>query len=226
MRRRSSTTEIQVLDVRDLVDPSGCCQALADKARTIRMPVHVVEKLNKILRTERKLRASAVGSPARRRSPTSSTTDGRRGRPDPAQRADARLAREPVGDDEESEFGHFITDELAPQPEDVAEDILRKEALVKILGTVRARAAGAGAPVRPERRAAADAGRGRADVPGHARAHPADREPEPEEASRPGRLAEIASRPCAESLTTFGGCRKPGTACARRGRVERRRFLL
>src|SRR5205085_1745757 len=35
-------------------------RALADKARTIRMPVHVVEKLNKIVRSERKLRAASV----------------------------------------------------------------------------------------------------------------------------------------------------------------------
>ena len=38
-------------------------RALADKARTIRMPVHVVEKLNKIVRTERKLRAELGREP-------------------------------------------------------------------------------------------------------------------------------------------------------------------
>ena len=47
-------------------------RALADKGRTIRMPVHVVEKLNKILRTERKLRAEQGRSRARPRSPSSS----------------------------------------------------------------------------------------------------------------------------------------------------------
>jgi RNA polymerase primary sigma factor len=114
-------------------------RALADKARTIRMPVHVVEKLNKILRTERKLRAE------RGREPSSE---------DIARELDLSLdevdqirrsaqtpvsLEKPVGDDEESEFGHFITDELAPQPEEVAEDVLRKEALVKILGTLSER---------------------------------------------------------------------------------------
>ena len=48
-------------------------RALADKARDPSVPVHVVEKLNKILRTERKLKAERGRSPARRRSPTSST---------------------------------------------------------------------------------------------------------------------------------------------------------
>jgi RNA polymerase primary sigma factor len=114
-------------------------RALADKARTIRMPVHVVEKLNKILRTERKLRAE------RGREPSSEEI---------ARELDLSLdeveqirrsaqtpvsLEKPVGDDEESEFGHFITDELAPQPEEVAEDVLRKEALVKILGTLSER---------------------------------------------------------------------------------------
>ena len=45
----------------------------------------------------------------------------------------------PVGDDEESEFGHFITDELAPLPDELAEDVLRREALTKILGTLSER---------------------------------------------------------------------------------------
>ena len=109
-------------------------RALADKARTIRMPVHVVEKLNKIVRTERKLRAEYG------REPTA-----------------AEIARDlelsidevetilrssqtpvslekPVGDEEESEFGHFLFDETAPLPDEAAETALRKEALQKILG--------------------------------------------------------------------------------------------
>ena len=42
----------------------------------------------------------------------------------------------PVGDDEESEFGHFITDESEPLPDEAAEVTLRKETLAKILGTL------------------------------------------------------------------------------------------
>jgi RNA polymerase primary sigma factor len=114
-------------------------RALADKARTIRMPVHVVEKLNKIMRTERKLRAE------RGREPSSTEI---------AEELDLSLEEvdqirrsaqtpvsleKPVGDDEESEFGHFITDELAPLPDELAEDVLRREALTKILGTLSER---------------------------------------------------------------------------------------
>jgi RNA polymerase primary sigma factor len=114
-------------------------RALADKARTIRMPVHVVEKLNKILRTERKLRAERGREPcsheiAHELDLTVDEVDQiRRSAQTPVS------LEKPVGDDEESEFGHFITDELAPQPEEVAEDILRKEALVEILGTLSER---------------------------------------------------------------------------------------
>jgi RNA polymerase primary sigma factor len=114
-------------------------RALADKARTIRMPVHVVEKLNKILRTERKLRAERGREPssleiAKELDLTLDDVDQiRRSAQTPVS------LEKPVGDDEESEFGHFITDELAPQPDEVAEDVLRKEALVKILHTLSER---------------------------------------------------------------------------------------
>ena len=114
-------------------------RALADKARTIRMPVHVVEKLNKIMRTERKLRAERGREPASWE--IADELDLTIDEVDQIRRsAQTPVSLEkPVGDDEESEFGHFITDELAPQPDEVAEDVLRKEALVKILHTLSER---------------------------------------------------------------------------------------
>ena len=69
-------------------------RALADKGRTIRMPVHVVEKLNKILRTERKLRAEKGREPTLGRDRPRARHDARGGRADPAHLADAGLARE------------------------------------------------------------------------------------------------------------------------------------
>ena len=45
----------------------------------------------------------------------------------------------PVGDEDESEFGHFLTDDTAPLPDDEAETTLRKEALRRILGTLSQR---------------------------------------------------------------------------------------
>jgi RNA polymerase primary sigma factor len=114
-------------------------RALADKARTIRMPVHIVEKLNKIVRSERKLRAE-LG-----REPTSFeigidvelTADEveqiRR-----SSQAPVSLEK-PVGDEEESEFGHFLTDENMPLPDEEAEVRMRKETLGRILRTLPSR---------------------------------------------------------------------------------------
>src|SRR5207253_9677618 len=47
---------LQVLDLRDLVDPpGGSTRSIADKARTIRIPVHMVERLNRLVNAERRL---------------------------------------------------------------------------------------------------------------------------------------------------------------------------
>jgi RNA polymerase primary sigma factor len=111
-------------------------RALADKARTIRMPVHVVEKLNKIMRTERKLRAE------KGREPTSEEIalelDLSIEEVDQIRRtSQAPVSLEkPVGDEEESEFGHFIADENAASPDQEVETTLRNEALRKLLGTL------------------------------------------------------------------------------------------
>jgi RNA polymerase primary sigma factor len=114
-------------------------RALADKARTIRMPVHVVEKLNKIVRSERKMRAELGREPnaveiARDLELSPEEVEQIR------RTAQSPVSLEkPVGDEEESEFGHFITDESVPLPEDAAEVTLRKETLEKILSQLSQR---------------------------------------------------------------------------------------
>jgi RNA polymerase primary sigma factor len=114
-------------------------RAIADKGRTIRMPVHVVEKLIKISRSERKLRGE-LG-----REPTSAeialdldlTLDEveqiKRSAQTPVS------LEKPVGDEEESEFGHFLTDESEPLPDEAAEVAMRREALRSILGALSPR---------------------------------------------------------------------------------------
>jgi RNA polymerase primary sigma factor len=114
-------------------------RALADKSRTIRMPVHVVEKLNKIGRVERKL----VGELGRE--PTSleialeleldvdEVEQIRR-----SSQAPVSLEK-PVGDDEESEFGHFLADHTADPPDEAADTTLRKETLRHVLNALSAR---------------------------------------------------------------------------------------
>jgi RNA polymerase primary sigma factor len=108
-------------------------RALADKARTIRIPVHVVEKLNKIGRAERKL-VTELG-----REPTADEIAEVTGiEPDEVdsikRSAQAPVSLEkPVGDEEESEFGQFIADERAESPYERAAEILTKEALREAL---------------------------------------------------------------------------------------------
>ena len=114
-------------------------RALADKARTIRMPVHVVEKLNKIVRSERKLRAELGREPTseeigRDLDITAVEVDQIR------RRAQTPVSLEkPVGDEEESEFGNFITDDSSPLPDEAAETTMRRETLSRILCKLSAR---------------------------------------------------------------------------------------
>jgi len=111
-------------------------RALADKARTIRMPVHVVEKLNKIVRSERKLRAELCREPT----PFEISIDLDLPLDEVEQimrSAQTPVSLEkPVGDEEESEFGHFLTDENAPLPDEAADVAMRRETLRKILSTL------------------------------------------------------------------------------------------
>jgi RNA polymerase primary sigma factor len=104
-------------------------RALADKARTIRIPVHVGEKLNKIGRAERKL-VTGLG-----REPTTEEISEITGIEPEEIESIKRLAQtpisleKPVGDEEQSEFGQFIADEQAESPYERAVEILTNEAL-------------------------------------------------------------------------------------------------
>ena len=112
-------------------------RALADKARTIRMPVHVVEKLNKIVRSERKLRAELCREPLPFEIaidldlPLDEVEQIMRSAQTPVS------LEKPVGDEEESEFGHFLTDENVPLPDEAAEVSMRKETLGRSSGRSR-----------------------------------------------------------------------------------------
>src|SRR5262245_7365175 len=114
-------------------------RAIADKGRTIRMPVHVVEKLNRIMRSERKLRAELGREPvtdeiARDVEMTTDEVEQIR------RSAQVPVSLEkPVGDDDESEFGHFLADESAPLPDELAETTLQRAALRSILGALSER---------------------------------------------------------------------------------------
>ena len=114
-------------------------RAIADKGRTIRMPVHVVEKLNRILRSERKLRAERGREPtieeiARDLDMSCEEVEHiRRSAQTPVS------LEKPVGEDDESEFGHFLADESTPLPDELAETALQREALRGILSALSER---------------------------------------------------------------------------------------
>jgi len=104
-------------------------RALADKARTIRIPVHIVEKLNRIGRAERKL-ATELG-----REPTAEEIAEVTGIEPQEVEAIKRSAQapisleKPVGDEEQTEFGQLIADEHAESPYERAVEALTIEAL-------------------------------------------------------------------------------------------------
>jgi RNA polymerase primary sigma factor len=104
-------------------------RSLADKARTIRIPVHIVEKLNRLGRAERKL-VTGLG-----REPTVEEIAEVTGiEPEEVESikrfAQAPISLEkPVGDDDQSEFGQFIADERAESPYERAVETLTNEAL-------------------------------------------------------------------------------------------------
>jgi RNA polymerase primary sigma factor len=108
-------------------------RALADKGRTIRIPVHVVEKLNQISRAERVL----IGQLGRE--PTIEEIGDAAGLPPDEVEEILRSAQptvsleKPVGEEEESELGRFLADENSIAPEVSAETSLREQALRDLL---------------------------------------------------------------------------------------------
>ena len=116
-------------------------RAIADQARTIRVPVHMVEVINKATRCNRKL-VQELG-----REPTMEEIAAELGLPVEkiieANRtaADTLSLDTPVGDEEDTSIGSFVEDERTPGPADATSNALLAEALKEILGTLTEREA-------------------------------------------------------------------------------------
>ena len=116
-------------------------RAIADQARTIRVPVHMVEVINKATRCNRKL-VQELG-----REPTVEEIAQEQGLPVEkileANRtaADTLSLDTPVGDEEDTSIGSFVEDERTPGPADATSNALLAEALKEILGTLTEREA-------------------------------------------------------------------------------------
>ena len=150
-------------------------RALADKARTIRMPVHIVERMQKMNRAERTLWMELGREPTLEEIADEASLPIEQAREvKAAARASASLDQ-PVGEQEDAVFGDFVAGD-EPLPEERVEVSLRSQALARrAAGAARPRAAGARAALRPRRRGAEDARGDRQAPRPHARARPADR---------------------------------------------------
>ena len=114
-------------------------RAIADQARTIRIPVHMVETINKLIRVSRQL-LQELG-----RDPTPEEIAAAMEIPVERVREIQKVAQEPVsletpiGEEEDSHLGDFIEDEDAPAPAEAASYILLKEQLESVLDTLTPR---------------------------------------------------------------------------------------
>jgi RNA polymerase primary sigma factor len=102
-------------------------RAIADKGRTIRIPVHMVEKLNKVVHVERQLVQSLGREPTPHEIAAEADCTAREVR-DVLRLAQQPVSLEkPVGDEEESELGDFVEDESAESPFELASEALRRD---------------------------------------------------------------------------------------------------
>lgn len=111
-------------------------RAIADQARTIRIPVHMVETINKLIRVQRQL-LQELG-----REPYPEEIAEKMSLPVERVREIQKISQEPVsletpiGEEEDSHLGDFIQDDNVPVPSEAAAFTLLKEQLVEVLGTL------------------------------------------------------------------------------------------
>ena len=114
-------------------------RAIADQARTIRIPVHMVETINKLVRVQRQLLQELGREPSPEE--IAETMD----IPVERVREIQKISQEPVsletpiGEEEDSHLGDFIQDDNVPVPAEAAASTLLKEQLVEVLGTLTER---------------------------------------------------------------------------------------
>ena len=114
-------------------------RAIADQARTIRIPVHMVETINKLIRVSRQL-LQELG-----REPSPEEIAEEMNMPVDRVREIMKISQEPVsletpiGEEEDSHLGDFLPDDNVPVPADAAAFTLLKEQLVEVLGTLTER---------------------------------------------------------------------------------------
>ena len=151
-------------------------RSIADQARTIRIPVHMIETINKLMRVQKQL----VQDFGREATPEEIADEMQM--PVERVRAVLKMAQQPislqspVGDSEDTNFGDFIEDKSAENPSDMTSYSLLKDKLGDVLDTLtEARTQGFGTALRSGGRLLAHAGGSGQAIQSHARTHSPDR---------------------------------------------------
>jgi len=111
-------------------------RAIADKGRTIRIPVHMVEKLNKVVHVERQLVQSLGREPTPEEIAFELETTAREVRDILRMSQQPISLEKPIGEEEESELGDFVEDQTAESPFELASENLRRENVRKALAAL------------------------------------------------------------------------------------------
>ena len=171
-------------------------RSIADQARTIRIPVHMIETINKIVRTSRQM-LHEIG-----REPTPEELSEKLAMPLEKVRKVLKIAKEPIsletpiGDEEDSHLGDFIEDKNAVLPIDAAiqSNLARNDDARARLADA-ARGARVAHALRHRHEHRPHARRGRPAVLGHPRAHPPDRSQGAAQAQAPEPVAQATQLP-------------------------------
>jgi RNA polymerase primary sigma factor len=111
-------------------------RAIADKGRTIRIPVHMVEKLNKVVHVERQLVQALGREPSPEEIATELECSPREVRDILRMSQQPISLEKPIGEEEESELGDFVEDQAAESPFEIASENLRKENVHRALAAL------------------------------------------------------------------------------------------
>src|SRR4051794_4921615 len=111
-------------------------RAIADKGRTIRIPVHMVEKLNKVVHVERQLVQSLGREPIPEEIARELECSAREVRDILRMSQQPISLEKPIGEEEDSELGDFVEDEMAESPFEIASENLRKENVHRALAAL------------------------------------------------------------------------------------------
>ena len=114
----------------------GISRGLANQARTIRVPAHMVEQINKLVRVQRRLQSTVAREPTPEEIATEMATTPTKVREILRISQQPLSLETPIGEEEHSQLGDFIEDEDAVAPIEAVSEIMQKEELDRVLSTL------------------------------------------------------------------------------------------